>query len=194
MNVVALIGRLTGDVEVKQTPNGVSVCSFSIAVDRYTNGERKADFINCVAWRANADNIARFFKKGSMIAINGSIQTRQYQDRDTGKNRTAFEVLVDRFHFCGSANNQEQQTNSYAQPANFAPQGQVYGNPRQNLDINPQPMQVPKFQPQQTGFTPAQMGLVPQAVPKFMPQMQAYPQSYPPGFEPIASDEGDMPF
>lgn len=102
------MGRLTADPEVRQTPNGISVCSFSIAVDRFANGERKADFINCVAWKQNAENIARFFKKGNMIAINGSIQTRQYQDKDTGKNRTAFEVLVDRFCFTGSANNQPQ--------------------------------------------------------------------------------------
>jgi len=115
MNVVCLMGRLTADPEVRQTPNGISVCSFSIAVDRYSNGERKADFINCVAWRQNAENIARFFKKGSMIAINGSIQTRQYQDRDTGKNRTAFEVLVDRFHFTGSASsNASQGTSNYS--------------------------------------------------------------------------------
>ncbi|MBR6608806.1 MAG: single-stranded DNA-binding protein [Oscillospiraceae bacterium] len=186
MNVVALIGRLTGDVEVRQTPNGVSVCSFSIAVDRYTNGERKADFINCVAWRETGENIARFFRKGHRIGINGSIQTRQYQDRDTGKNRTAFEVLVDRFHFCEKSE-QAQPVNQYAQPQNYAPQGQIYGNPRQNLDINPQPMQVPKFQPQQ-------QGLYPQAVPKFMPQQQAYPQSYPPGFEPVNDDDGDRPF
>ena len=181
MNVVALIGRLTGDVEVKQTPNGVSVCSFSIAVDRYTNGERKADFINCVAWRETAENIARFFRKGNKIGINGSIQTRQYQDRDTGKNRTAFEVLVDRFHFCEKSE-QAQQTNSYAQPVNQYAQPQNYGTQRVNLEIAPQPQQVPKFQPQQTGF-------MPQAVPKFMPQ-----QGYPQGFEPIAGDEGDMPF
>ena len=126
MNVVCLMGRLTADPEVRQTPNGISVCSFSIAVDRFSNGERKADFINCVAWRQNAENIARFFKKGSMIAINGSIQTRTYQDRDTGKNRTAFEVLVDRFHFTGNANSGASQGTSnyssnyssgYSQPA-----------------------------------------------------------------------------
>ena len=125
MNVVCLMGRLTAEPEVRQTPNGISVCSFSIAVDRFANGERKADFINCVAWRANADNIARFFKKGSMIAINGSIQTRQYQDRDTGKNRTAFEVLVDRFHFTGNAGGSQGGSNyssnnfstGYSQPA-----------------------------------------------------------------------------
>ena len=102
MNVVCLMGRLTADPEVRQTPNGISVCSFSIAVDRFANGERRADFINCVAWRQNADNIARFFKKGNMIGINGSIQTRTYQDKDTGKNRTAFEVVINNAYFVES--------------------------------------------------------------------------------------------
>ena len=109
------MGRLTANPEVRQTPNATSVCSFTIAVDRFVNNERKADFINCVAWRANADNIARFFKKGNMIAINGSIQTRQYQEKDTGKNRTAFEVLVDRFYFTGSANGTNTQPQIDAQ-------------------------------------------------------------------------------
>lgn len=105
MNIVCLMGRMTADPEVRQTPKGISVCSFSIAVDRYANGERKADFINCIAWRQNADNIARFFKKGNLIGINGNIQTRTYQDKDTGKNRTAFDVIVDRFHFAGNSQN-----------------------------------------------------------------------------------------
>lgn len=187
MNVVALMGRLTADPEVRQTPNGISVCSFSIAVDRFANGERKADFINCVAWRETGENIGKFFRKGVKIAVNGSIQTRQFQDRDTGKNRTAFEVLVDKFHFCEKSEQNTgyaPQTNQYAQPQNFAPQGQGYGTQRVNLEIAPQPQQVPKFQPQQTGF-------IPQAVPKFMPQQAAY---YPQGFEPINDDDGDMPF
>ncbi|MBP0980064.1 MAG: hypothetical protein J6Q18_00715, partial [Oscillospiraceae bacterium] len=87
-----------------------------------------------------------------------------------------------------------QPVNQYAQPANFAPQGQAYGTQRVNLEIAPQPQQVPKYQPQQTGFTPAQQGLVPQAVPKFMPQQTAYSASAMDGFAPIASNEGDMPF
>ena len=117
------MGRLTANPEVRQTPNATSVCSFTIAVDRFVNNERKADFINCVAWRANADNIARFFKKGNMIAINGSIQTRQYQEKDTGKNRTAFEILVDRFYFTGSATNTQPQNNDFSTSAldDFAP-------------------------------------------------------------------------
>lgn len=119
MNSVCLLGRLTHDVEIRQTPNGISVCQFTIAVDRYSNGEKKADFINCVAWRNNAENIARYFGKGNMIAINGSIQTRTYQDKDTGKNRTAFEVLVDRFHFAGA--NQNSAPTQNTAPAGFAP-------------------------------------------------------------------------
>ena len=89
-NIVILTGRLTSDVELKTTPNGVSVCSFSIAVERrYRQGEeRQADFINIVAWRSSAEFICKYFKKGSMIGIEGSIQTRKYQDRD-GNNRTA---------------------------------------------------------------------------------------------------------
>ena len=189
MNVVALMGRLTADVEVSHTPNGVAVCKFSIAVDRYTNGERKADFINCVAWRETAENIGRFFRKGNKIGINGSIQTRQYQDKDTGKNRTAFEVLVDRFHFCESANNgQAQPVNQYAQPANFAPQGQAYNTQRVNLEIAPQPVQAQNFAPQQQTFNPY-------AVPKFQPaQKHQMHQRYPAGFEPINDDDGDRPF
>jgi len=136
MNVVCLMGRLTADPEVRQTPNGVSVCAFSIAVDRYSNGEKKADFINCVAWRTNAENIARFFKKGSLIAINGNIQTRQYQDKDTGKNRTAFEVLVDRFHFTGSSQNSGSGE-----------------RPSPNIDYSAPPP-APAYQPQQQGFEP----------------------------------------
>ena len=127
------MGRCTSDPEVRQTPNGTAVCSFSIAVDRYVNGEKKADFINCVAWKTNAENIARFFKKGSLIAINGNIQTRQYQDKDTGKNRTAFEVLVDRFHFTGGSQNSNAGTsaNSYSEPS-YQSQQQGFEPPRQS--------------------------------------------------------------
>ena len=83
LNIVALMGRLTHTPELKTTQNGTSVCSFGIAVDRtYTpkGEERKADFIDVVAWRQTAEHICKYFQKGSMIAIDGSIQTRSYQD------------------------------------------------------------------------------------------------------------------
>lgn len=119
MNVANLIGKMVADAEIRKTPNDKSVCSFSIAVDRFSNGEKKADFINCVAWNNNAENIAKYFKKGNTIGLTGSIQTRQYQDKDTGKNRTAFEVLVDRFYFTGSANgtNTQPQNNEFSTAA-----------------------------------------------------------------------------
>lgn len=104
LNRVILMGRLTADPEHKQTPSGVSVTSFSIAVERSyadkTTGKREADFINIVAWRGTADLICKYFSKGRMIAIEGSIQTRSYEDKN-GNKRTAFEVVADQVHFTG---------------------------------------------------------------------------------------------
>ena len=122
MNVVCLMGRLTAEPELRQTPNGVSVCSFSVAINRaYSgqNGERQTDFINCVAWRQTGEFISRYFHKGNMIGLNGSIQTRTYQDKDTGKNRTAFEVVINNAYFAESKNgsSQPQGAVSYSQPA-----------------------------------------------------------------------------
>ena len=105
MNVVCLVGRLTADPELRQTPNGIPVCSFSVAVNRAysgANGERQTDFINCVAWRQTAEFISRYFRKGQNIGLNGSIQTRTYQDKDTGKNRTAFDVVINNAYFVES--------------------------------------------------------------------------------------------
>ena len=102
-NLVVLTGRLTADPELKTTPNGVPVTTFSIAVNRnYRAGEeQQTDFINIVAWRQRAEFITKYFKKGSMIGIEGSIQTRRYQDKN-GNNRTAFEVVVNNAQFVES--------------------------------------------------------------------------------------------
>ena len=138
LNIVALMGRLTHTPELKTTQNGTSVCSFSIAVDRaYTpkGEERKADFIDIVAWRQTAELICKYFQKGSMIAIDGSIQTRSYQDKQ-GSNRTAVEVLANHISFAGSkaaekpaVHDFDQQTKNYtneAKAAQNAPQVQQY--------------------------------------------------------------------
>ena len=103
LNTVILSGRLTADPELKTTQSGVSVTGFSIAVDRsYRSGEdRQTDFINIVAWRHTAEFVTRYFKKGSMIVIEGSIQTQKYTDSN-GKNRTKFEVLANNIQFFGS--------------------------------------------------------------------------------------------
>ncbi|MBQ6848098.1 MAG: single-stranded DNA-binding protein [Clostridia bacterium] len=102
-NLVVLTGRLTADPELKTTTNGTSVVSFSIAVDRrYRSGEeRQTDFINIVAWRSSAEFISKYFKKGSLIGIEGSIQTRRYTDKN-GNNRTAFEVIANNVQFVES--------------------------------------------------------------------------------------------
>lgn len=102
-NKVILAGRLTADVELKATPSGVSVCSFTIAVNRMVakDMEQKADFINCVAWRNDAEFISRYFKKGSCILIVGKIQNRSWTDAE-GNKRYATEVIVDEAHFVDS--------------------------------------------------------------------------------------------
>lgn len=102
-NKVILGGRLTDDVELKMTPSGVSVCTFSIAVNRKASKdvERKADFINCVAWKHDAVFISRYFKKGSCILIAGNIQNRSWLDGN-GIKRYATEVVVDEAHFVES--------------------------------------------------------------------------------------------
>ena len=102
-NLVVLTGRLTADPELKTTQSGISVTSFSIAVDRrYRAGEEKqTDFINIVAWRQTAELVAKYFKKGNLIGIEGSIQTRKYTDKN-GNNRTAFEVVANNIQFIES--------------------------------------------------------------------------------------------
>ena len=102
-NLVVLTGRLTADPELKTTQSGISVTSFSIAVDRrYRAGEEKqTDFINIVAWRQSAEFVAKYFKKGSLIGIEGSIKTRKYTDKN-GNSRTAFEVVANNVQFVES--------------------------------------------------------------------------------------------
>ena len=104
MNKVILMGRLTRDVELRQTPSGVSVARFSIAVNRRfasKDAQQTADFINCVAWRQTGEFISRYFHKGSMIAVVGSLQSRSWDDKD-GRRQFSTEVSVDEAYFTGS--------------------------------------------------------------------------------------------
>lgn len=126
LNVVAIMGRLVADPELRTTPAGHSVCSFRIACDRsyvQQGQERQADFIDIVAWRQKADFVSKHFQKGSMIAVEGSLQTRQYQDKQ-GNNRTAVEVVANNISFAGAKlqdgqrmPSYEQQTTSHVQQA-----------------------------------------------------------------------------
>ncbi|MBR0536161.1 MAG: single-stranded DNA-binding protein [Clostridia bacterium] len=103
LNCAVIMGRLTADPELRQTPSGVAVTRFSVAVDRgYVKAgeERKADFINVVCWRQTAEFVTRYFSKGSMIAVQGSIQTGSYEK--DGVKRSTFEIVADNVSFCGS--------------------------------------------------------------------------------------------
>ena len=104
MNKVILVGRLTKDPELRATTSGTAVCSFTVACDRKfvkQGEERKADFINCIAWRQSGEAISKYFKKGDRIALDGSIQVRDWTDTD-GKKRYATEVIVEQWEFAQS--------------------------------------------------------------------------------------------
>lgn len=124
LNKAILVGRLTADPELKQTPNGLVVTTFRIAIDRaFTakNTERQADFINIVAWRTSAEFVCKYFKKGSAIGIDGSIQTRDYTDKE-GKKRTVFEVVAERVSFVErrqSGTSEVNSTESVSAPASI---------------------------------------------------------------------------
>jgi single-strand DNA-binding protein len=107
LNQVAIMGRLTADPELRHTPNEIAVTTFTVAVNRSyvkQGAERQADFIDVVAWRNTAEFVCRYFKKGQMIAVTGSLQTRTYQDRE-GKNRKAVEIVADNVYFTESRGN-----------------------------------------------------------------------------------------
>ena len=103
LNTAIIMGRLTADPELRKTPSSVSVTRFTVAVDRghtKQGEERKADFINVVAWRQTAEFVSRYFSKGSMIAVQGAIQTGSYEK--DGVKRSTFEIVADNVSFCGS--------------------------------------------------------------------------------------------
>ena len=135
LNKVIIGGRLTADPELKKTPQGTSVTSFTVAVDRrYTkNGEtqQSADFINMVAWRTTAEFITRYFRKGSSICIVGSIQTRSWTDQNNQKRYTT-EVVVDEANFVDS-----RKESGYT-----APQGDSFNTPAYSSDET----ETPKFE------------------------------------------------
>ena len=104
MNKVYLIGNLTRDPELSETPNGIALCRFSIAVNRNyssSDGERQTDFFNITVWRTQAENCGRYLKKGSKVAIVGSLQNRTYEDKD-GNKRTVTDIVANEVEFLSS--------------------------------------------------------------------------------------------
>ena len=123
LNRIILMGRLVADPELKTTTSGISVTSFRIAVDRnyVKQGEqRQADFFDIVAWRSTAEFVCRNFSKGSLIAVDGQLQSRNYQTKD-GQNRTAIEVVADNISFTGERKEKENEPVGSA-PQNYQPQ------------------------------------------------------------------------
>lgn len=125
LNRVVLVGRLTKDPEFRTTPNGVSVANFTLAVNRtFTNaqGEREADFINCVTFRKQADNVNNYLSKGSLAGVDGRVQSRSYENQE-GKRVFVTEVVCDSVQFLdpknnNQSNNQPQQQRGQAQSTN----------------------------------------------------------------------------
>ena len=128
LNVVVLMGRLVADPQLRQTTTGKNVASFRVACDRGrrdANGQNQADFFDVVAWDRSAEFVCRYFQKGSMIAIDGRLQSRNYQDKN-GNNRTAVEVVANNINFAGSKNSNagggaNYQNNSAPAYQNAAP-------------------------------------------------------------------------
>lgn len=127
MNSICLVGRLTKDVELRYTPSNVAVATFTLAVNRTfknENGDREADFINCVMWRQQAENLANWAKKGALIGITGRIQTRSY-DNQQGQRVYVTEVVAEQFQLLESKGqgNQGQQRQAQQQAPDFSRQG-----------------------------------------------------------------------
>ena len=121
MNNVILMGRLTADPELRQTQSGISSCRFTVAVDRKfadkNTGERQADFISCVAWRQTAEFVSRYFSKGSMIAVSGSLRTGKYQDKNhSDVTHYTTDVYVDNVEFTGEKKQQGEGITQNQQP------------------------------------------------------------------------------
>ena len=130
LNHIVIMGRLTRDPELRTTQSGVSVTSFSVAVDRdfggRDGGERQTDFIDCVAWRQTGEFVSKYFHKGSMIVVSGRLQSRKWQDRD-GNNRTNWEINADNVYFGESRASASSNSGNYSRDDNSY-SGNSYSN------------------------------------------------------------------
>lgn len=136
LNSIVLVGRLTKDPELRYTPSNQAVATFNLAVNRRfknQNGEREADFINCVIWRQQAENLANWGKKGNLIGITGSIQTRNYENQQ-GQRVYVTEVVADNFQLLEfNKQNDQSQTQNHDQQPNFGRNEPIQSNP---MDIS----------------------------------------------------------
>ena len=128
LNTITIMGRLVRDPELRRTQSGTAVCSFTVAVDRdfqsKDGGEKQTDFIDVVAWRQTGEFVSKYFAKGRMIVVSGSLQSRKWQDRN-GQNRISWEVIADNVYFGDSKRegNGGYDAPAYSAPAYNAPAG-----------------------------------------------------------------------
>ncbi len=180
LNVAIIMGRLTRDPELRRTNSGKPVASFTVAVDRDfapEGGEKETDFIDCVAWQGTAEFVSKYFKKGSMIVVNGRLQLRNWTDKDGNKRRSA-EILASNVYF-GESKKQDQGGQNGFQGQVYQPQG-YGGYPQQQYPQ--QGYQQPQFN--QQGFGGYQQGSY--NAPGYQP-----PQG---NFAPIEGDDPHLPF
>lgn len=136
MNKAIIMGRLTADPELRQTQSGIASCRFTVAVNRrFKNdkGEYEADFISCQAWRQTAEFVAKYFSKGSMICIDGTLRTGSYQDKNhSDVTHYTTDVLVENVEFCGSKKESEQSPptnqNNANKPQSYETNSASFGN------------------------------------------------------------------
>lgn len=134
LNHIVIMGRLVRDPELRYTHSSVPVTSFTVAVDRdyqNENGERQADFIDCVAWRGTAEFISKYFRNGSMIVVSGRLQAHKWEDRD-GNKRTGWAIKVDNVYFADSK--KSESNSSHSAPAAYSPSAYSYTPSFQDLD------------------------------------------------------------
>ena len=140
LNHITLMGRLTRDPELRYTQSNTPVATFSLAVERdfggRDGGERQTDFIDCVAWRSTGEFVSKYFQKGSMAAVSGRLQIRDWTDREGNKRRSA-EVVVDNVYFCESKKSRESGGSYAASPAPRAASGGYDAPARGSFDAAP---------------------------------------------------------
>ena len=138
MNKAILIGRLTRDPELRHTPNGAATCTFTVAIDRMPdqNGQRQADFINVVTWNRQAENVAKYMTKGRLVAVEGRIQTRNYENNE-GRRVYVTEVVAQSVQFLESKNS-IPNTQSYSEPNNV-PETNFNEQPMETMEVEKDP-------------------------------------------------------
>ena len=191
MNTVILTGRVTKDIETRDTSTGRKVASFTIAVDRRTKDGKATDFFDCVAWGKTAELLGEYVKKGNMIVVNGRLQLRNWTDKDGNKRRSA-EILASNVYFGESKKTQEGSNPTYNQntyPGSYGSPAPQQNQPPQNYGGYPQYPQQSYQQPQynQQGFGGYQQNGY---------QSQGYQPPHPAqgSFAPIEGDDAQLPF